>query len=170
MAKIDSFFIRATVNAEHAAGFHEEPIDLGAYVDALGKSILRVHNVQVTYSDSTGRSSEILGNEVGVAQWQLTTQEMGNIVLDSNRSLISSGRVHMFNDQGTAKLASNVSEANGINLHEWSNGYLLAVESIYLGGSASSAFTGNVYISVVMECTVENMSQSAAMALALSQQ
>ena len=64
----DSFFIRATVNAgnQNATGFEVAPIDLGSYVDALGKSILRIHNVQVTYSDANGTSSEILGNEVGV--------------------------------------------------------------------------------------------------------
>lgn len=76
----------------------------------------------------------------------------------------------MFNDQGTAKLASVVSDVNGINLHEWTNGYLIAVEQIYLGGSATTTFEGDVYVSIVMECTVETMTQSAAMALALSQQ
>jgi len=107
---------------------------------------------------------------VGVAQWQLTTQSMGDIVLDSNRSVVSSGRIHMFNDQGTDKLASMVTDVNGINLHEWTNGYLIAVESLYLGGAATIAFIGDVYVSIVMECTVETMTQSAAMALALSQQ
>ena len=41
---------------------------------------------------------------------------------------------------------------------------------MYLGGSASTDFAGDVYITVVIECTVETLSQSAAMALALSQQ
>lgn len=166
----DSFFIRATKDLGNTAAFHERAIDLGAYVDALGKSVLRIHNIQVSYSDATGRSSDIAGNEVGVAQWQLTTQSMPDHVLDSNRSVVSSGRVHMFNDQGTVKLASIVTDVNGVNLHEWTNGYLIAVESLYLGGSASSAFQGDVYCSIVMECTVETMTSSAAMALALSQQ
>ena len=166
----DSFFIRATKDLGNTNTFHEKAIDLGAYVDALGKSILRIHNIQVTYSDSSGRSSEIVGNEVGVAQWQLTTQSMPDLVLSSNRSVVSDGRIHMFNDQGSAKLASQVTDVNGINLHEWTNGYLIAVESLYLGGSASQGFVGDAYVSIVMECTVETMSQSAAMALALSQQ
>lgn len=166
----DSFFIRATKDLGNTATFHEKAIDLGAYVDALGKSILRIHNIQVSYSDSTGRSSNIAANEVGVAQWQLTTQSMTDTVLDSNRSVVSSGRIHMFNDQGSIKLASLVTDVNGINIHEWTNGYLVAVESLYIGGSATSAFEGDCYVSIVMECTVETMSQSAAMALALSQQ
>jgi hypothetical protein len=168
----DSFFIRATVNAgnNNATDFDVTTVDLGSYVDALGKSILRVHNVQVTYSDASGTSSEILGNEVGVCQWQLTTQLPSAIRLSSDRSIISDGGVHMFNDQGTPKLASSVTDANRINVQEWTNGYLIAVEQIYLSGQATTSFTGNVYVSIVMECTVETMTQSAAMALALSQQ
>jgi hypothetical protein len=168
----DSFFIRATTDIGNtdAAGFNVTAIDLGAYVDALGKSILRIHNVQVTYSDNTGKSSTILGNEVGVAQWQLTTQRPTAIRLASDRAVISDGGIHMFNDQASAKLASQVTDANRINLQEWTNGYLIAVEQIYLSGQASPGFVGDVYVSIVMECTVETMTQSAAMALALSQQ
>lgn len=166
----DSFFIRATLDAGNTNTFHQTELDLGAYVDALGKSVLRIHNVQVTYSDNTGASSTITGNEVGVAQWQLTTQSQASLVRSDNRSVVSDGRVHMFNDQGTAKLASTVTDANGINVQEWTNGYLIAVEQMYLGGSATTTFEGDVYISVVLECTVETMTQSAAMALALSQQ
>tara|TARA_R110001583_G_scaffold123824_1_gene275228 strand:- start:517 stop:1047 length:531 start_codon:yes stop_codon:yes gene_type:complete len=166
----DSFFIRTTKDLGNTNTFHEKAIDLGAYVDALGKSVLRIHNIQVTYSDANGASSTIDANEVGVAQWQLTTQSFGSLQLSSNRSVVSDGRIHMFNDQGSPKLASNVSDVNGINLHEWTNGYLIAVEQLYFGGSATTTFVGDVYCSIVMECTVETMTQSAAMALALSQQ
>jgi len=166
----DSFFIRATQNIDSDGSFHEGAIDLGAYVDALGKSILRIHNIQVTYSDSAGKSTEVALNETGVAQWQLTTQSQPDVVLDSNRSLVSSGRVHMSNKNTASALASNVSDENGINLHEWTHGYLIAVESLYLGGAATSYFQEDVYVSLVMECTVETLSQSAAMSLALSQQ
>lgn len=166
----DSFFIRATQNIGMTSTFDEGAIDLGAYVDALGKSVLRIHNIQVTYSDSTGTSNQIDIGETGVAQWQLTTQSMPDTVLDSNRSVISSGHIHMSNKNTSSLLASNVSDENGINLHEWTNGYLVAVEQIYLGGEATAFFQGNVYVSLVMECTVETLTQSAAMALALSQQ
>lgn len=168
--RTDSFFIRQTLDAGNTNTFHQAEIDLGAYVDALGKSVLRIHNVQVTYSDSTGASSTIAANEVGVAQWQLTTQSQGALVRADNRSVVADGRVHMFNDQGSAKLASTVTDANGLNVQEWTNGYLIAVEQMYLGGSATTTFSGDVYISVVLECSVETLSQSAAMALALSQQ
>ena len=45
MAKSDSFFIRAQVNANNDLSFNQVGIDLGAYVDALGKSVLRIHNI-----------------------------------------------------------------------------------------------------------------------------
>ena len=170
MAKSDSFFIRKTVDVGNDNNFQQDAIDLGAYVDALGKSVLRIHNVQVTYSDNVGRSSTINGGESGVAQFQLTTQSQTDVVRPDDKSLITSGRIHVHNFSGNPSLASIVTEANDVNLHDWTNGYLVGVEQIYLGGAASSAFQGDVYVSVVVECTVETLSQSAAMALALSQQ
>lgn len=166
----DSFFLRKTIDTDNIASFVQEAIDLGAYVDALGKSVLRIHNVQVTYSDNTGRSSTVNAGSTGVSQWQLTTQSQSNIVLDSDKSVISSGRCHMHNGGAAPGLADQVTDANGLNLQEWTNGYLVATEQIYFGGSSSSGFAGDVYVTVVLECTVETMSQSAAMALALSQQ
>ena len=52
----------------------------------------------------------------------------------------------------------------------WTNGYLIGVETMYFGGSASDGWIGDVYCSIVMECTSESLTQAAAMALALSQQ
>lgn len=169
MAKSDSFYIRATLDIGNDNLFHQGEIDLGAYVDALGKSVLRIHNIQVTYSDNTGRSSTLTASGGTVAQWQLTTQTQTDIILPSDKSLISSGRVHM-NATVAPGLASEVTDVNDINLHEWKNGYLVAVDTIYLGGSASTNFAGDVYVSVVLECTVETMTQAGAMALSLSQQ
>jgi hypothetical protein len=166
----ETFFIRKTVNIGNTNAFAQGEIDLGAYVDALNKSVLRIHNIQVTYSDATGTSSLIVGNEVGVAQWQLTTQTQSDNIRPDDKSLVSSGRIHMFNDQGTDKLASQVSDVNDVNVQYWTNGYLVATESLYLGGSATTTFVGNVYVTIVMECSVETMSQAKAMALALSQQ
>jgi len=170
MAKSDSFFIRKTIDAENTNSFQQTAIDLGAYVDALGKSVLRIHNVQVTYSDNTGRSSTISPGGSAVAQFQLTTQQQTNIVRPDDKSVVTTGRAHFHNFTGVAGVASIVTEANDVNLHDWTNGYLVGVEQMYLGGSASTDFAGDVYITVVIECTVETLNQSAAMALALSQQ
>ena len=47
----DSFFIRASVTSTGGA-FNQTEVDLGAYVDALGKSVLRIHSIALqTYPD-----------------------------------------------------------------------------------------------------------------------
>ena len=46
----------------------------------------------------------------------------------------------------------------------------LTIAFLYLGGSASTGFDGDVYCTVILECTVEKMDTQAGMALALSQQ
>jgi len=165
MARSDSFFIRATLDCGNSNTYQQNAIDLGAYVDALGKSVLRIHNIAVTFSDSTGRSN-IINNEAA-AQFQLLTQSQTDIVLPSNRAVISSGKLAVDGAGGVATYVST----DYYNLPQhWTNGYLVAVDTIFLGGAASTGFAGDTYCSVVMECTVETMTQAAAMALSLSQQ
>jgi len=165
MARSDSFFIRATLDCGNSNGYQQNAIDLGAYVDALGKSVLRIHNIAVTFSDSTGRSN-IIDNEAA-AQFQLLTQSQTDIVLPSNRAVISSGKLAVDGAGGVATYVSTDYD----NLPQlWTNGYLVAVDTIFLGGAASTGFAGDTYCSVTMECTVETMTQAAAMALSLSQQ
>jgi hypothetical protein len=84
--KSDSFFIRQTLNADNTNSYQETPIDLGAYVDALGKSVLRIHNVAVTFSDPNGKALEVTGNSSAAAQFQLLTQSQTDIVFSSNRA------------------------------------------------------------------------------------
>lgn len=165
MARSDSFFIRANLNVGHAATFAQTAIDLGAYVDALGKSVLRIHNIACTFSDGTGTSN--LVTTAAAAQFQLTTQSQTDTVMASNRSVISSGKINV---NGTGGLATAVSHDFDNLPQLWTNGYLVAVDQIFLGGEASAGFAGNVYCSIILECTVETMTQAAAMALALSQQ
>lgn len=172
MAKSDSFFIRATLDCDNTNAYQQTGIDLGAYVDALGKSVLRIHNIAVTFSDSTGRSLEVTSSgsapfNGAAAQFQLLTQSQTDIVLPSDRSIISTGRIIA---QGNGGIAGYVSDHFDNLPQMWENGYLVAVDQIFLGGAASTSFDGNVYCSIVMECTVETMTQAAAMALALSQQ
>lgn len=169
----DSFFIRATTNISRDNTYQETSIDLGAYVDALGKSVLRIHNIVVTMSDSTGRTSEV--SSEAAAQFQLLTQSQatdigsatGGIVLPSNRFVVASGRLIA---DGAGTIPTYVSQDFDNLPQEWTNGYLVGVDAIYLGGAASSGFDGNVYCSIILECTVETLTQAAAMALALSQQ
>lgn len=167
MGKSDSFFIRASVVTSNG-NFSQTDIDLGAYVDALGKSVLRIHNVQVQYRDSSNPAAPILSNSAGThaeACWQLTTQSAGAIRYADDRSVISSGMCEAA-EQTTGQATF---EASDINLQEWTNGYLVGVESIHLGGQ-QTGLVSDSRISIVMECSVETLSQAAAMALSLSQQ
>ena len=169
MAKTDSFFIRAKIEGVNL--FTQTSIDLGAYVDALGKSVLRIHNVQVMYNYGGNFSNPTLTNPntEAATRWQLTTQSQTQMRDATDKSLISSGSFLASNGAVGSGLIFATEEMD-INLQDWTNGYLVGVEQIYLGGTSGSNFDNNPDICVVLECTVETLSQSAAMALALSQQ
>lgn len=176
MAKSDSFFIRHSLNVDNTNAYFQDPIDLGAYVDALGKSVLRIHNIAVSVTDSAGRSPDLAaGGSNGEAKnaacsFQLTTQTQTDMVLASDKSVIASGLVNAANMDASVGVASIVSDQFDNLPQLWTNGYLVAVDTMYLGGSASTGFNEDVYVTITAECTVEKMSQAAAMALALSQQ
>jgi hypothetical protein len=172
MAKSDSFFIRASVDGTLGA-FAETTIDLGAYVDALGKSVLRIHNINYSWGPtaSAGGASDwdLAANASGYHVAQLTTQSQTTGVVASNKSVIGKCQLHLSNDTGTANRISMMSMDADVGPERYENGYLVATENIFLGldlqniGPAASCY-------VILECTVETMSQAAAMALALSQQ
>jgi len=175
MPKSDSFFIRADLNCGGSTptGFNtyfQIPLDLGAYVDALGKSVLRIHNIAVSFTDKEGTSVEITGAEETAAQFWLLTQSQTKAVLPSNKAVVASGTVNAYRTQAGAGLAAQVYDHFDNLPQLWTNGYLIAVDTLYLGGQASEHWEGDVVCSITMECTVESMSQAAAMALALSQQ
>lgn len=169
MAKSDSFFIRATVNT--TGSFAQTPIDLGAYVDALGKSVLRIHNVAVqTYQSAPGADWSIPHNTNANLSYQLTTQSQTAVLNATDKSVIASGALHIANALPlVANGYSFLSDSPDVMPQDWTSGYLVAVEQIYLGAACDAQLSvGNV--TVVLECTVETMTQAAAMALALSQQ
>ena len=170
MAKSDSFFTRAQVNLGQTNTFNQVSVDLGAYVDALGKSVLRIHNIAPSFTDSGGASATLDSGASAAAQFQLTTQTQGALITGLDKSMISSGMINAVNQESAVGIASVVSESFDNAPQLWTNGYLVAVDTIYLGGRASTGFAEDVYCTLVMECTVETMTQAAAMALALSQQ
>jgi len=168
MAKSDSFFIRATT-AFNGTTFEQNAVDLGAYVDALGKSVLRIHNIAVQWGDPL-ESAQAAGTNVHqTCAYQLTTQSQTTMVDVTDKSVIASGRLQLHTD-GT-QAVTQVNDFVDLAPQAWTAGYLVGVEQIYLGvDSDSSANLGLSRCSIVLECTVETLSQSAAMALALSQQ
>jgi len=168
----DSFFIRKSLLVDNAGAHVETSIDLGAYVDALGKSVLRIHNIAVQFSDSAGNAAQIAAADDSAAiQYQLTTQSQADTVLISDKSVIASGIVYGQNQFASDEFPA-VSQAMDMLPQLWSNGYLVAVDQIYWAGEASGGWVAaeDMTISCVLECTVETMDERAAMALALSQQ
>jgi len=165
MARSDSFFIRATVETD-GLNFNQTSIDLGSFVDALGKTVLRIHNISVEYGTAGENVANGSANAVSDINYQLTTQSQGALTDLSNRSLISSGQLTVSWDQ-TVALAV-MSEKQNAAPQDWTNGYLIAVESIFLGVDQGVDLLSQV--SIVLECTVETMTAAASMALALSQQ
>ena len=164
----DSFFIRAAGNSAVGA-FQQIEVDLGAYVDALGKSVLRIHSIAVqNYPGTIGEDWVITANSEANVTWQLTTQTQAGLVSAQDRSVVSTGRLDIANNAAGGGFTFLSNDAD-ILPQDWTNGYLIAVESLYLGieGDAQLA---DANVAIVMECTVETLSQQAAMALALSQQ
>lgn len=176
MAKSDSFFIRIQKNVGKDNNFQEEPVDLGAYVDALGKSVLRIHNIAVSLTDANALTVSMdAGGAAGEAtnakaQFQLTTQTQSAMVTAINKSVISSGQLTACNLDASDSFPSIVSESFDNLPQMWTNGYLVAVDTIFLGGAAGLKWKEDVMWTLVLECTVETMNVASAMALALSQQ
>jgi hypothetical protein len=168
MAKSDSFFIRASTDF-NGTTFTQTNVDLGAYVDALGKSVLRIHNIAVQWGTPVDAIS-IPAGATNTNAFQLTTQSQSATVPITDKSVIASGKLTGFSGNAGATTPV-VSTDLDISPQQWTNGYLVGVEQIYLGvDSTDSGALGVNQCSIVLECTVETLSQSGAMALALSQQ
>lgn len=165
MAKSDSFFIRASVPT-NTTTFAQQAVDLGAYVDALGKTVLRVHNISVQYGNPLDPPTAS-ANSTNLIAMQLTTQSQTTMVNADDRSLIAGGKLMIGGDAGA--VVNVISESLDVAPQMWTNGYLVGVEQIYLATDAT-ANVGLDSVNIVLECTVETLNQSAAMALALSQQ
>lgn len=175
MAKSDSFFIRANVTTNNTT-FAQAEIDLGSFVNlGVSKStILRIHQIDVQYADATDAGGNIYYDAaVGGAttMWQLTTQSQSALVYAHDKSVAASGSLRIWVDPTSTAHVSAVSEKTDMNPSDFTNGYLCAVDSLFLGTKQSAALdSGEVVISLVMECTLENATQANSVALALSQQ
>ena len=172
MAKTDSFFIRESLTVDNSATFAQATIDLGAFVDALGKSVLRIHNIAVMLSDDVGNAAQVQASaDSAAAQFQLTTQTQTDIVLSSDKSVVASGIIYAVNSFSSDEFPQVYQEMDMLP-QQWTNGYLIGVEQLYLGGEGSAGWVAadNITFSIVLECTVETLNEKAAMSLALSQQ
>lgn len=170
--KTDSFFIRGKVQMVAAGTYTSNEIDLGAFVDALGESVLRIHNIQCAICDDDSYMSGPLpassGGGLNIG-YQLTTSNQDGLVLLDDKSVVASGKFWtQYVASGTTVIARN--DWVDVGPQEWTNGYLVGVDTLYLASEADGAASDGYYVMICMECTSEKLSKSSAMALALSQQ
>lgn len=176
MAKTDHFYIRSEVsNPVAGTPFDQTEIDLGSFVDALGKSVLRIHSISVHFDSITnpGTNLTLLTNNSNALSWQLTTQSQTANVNLNNKSVISLGSTNFAANTAAAGLTTVMDQGDRVD-QRWKNGYLVAVEQIFFGMSGGRdtgwSIVGDQQASIILDCTVETLSEKAAMALALSQQ
>ena len=178
MAKTDSFFIRAIASCGTAAlGGEEVTLDLGSFVN-LGvtkSTIMRIHNIAVQWAVN-GNVTEVFAmaaDGCDKVAFQLTTQSQSDMVNATDKSLISSGSLQAYLVGGTAGELTGITQDLDVSPQDWQNGYLVAVDSLFLRVKRESTSTAGINDSVscaiVIECTLENASQASALALSLSQ-
>ena len=169
MAKSDSFFIRAKLTQTGNA-YVETEIDLGSFVNlGITKStVLRIHaiEIQIADADAPEKGPYVNGATMNIG-WDLTTQQQTTLVTLADKSVVASGR-YMISESTNVDFDSVSKDQMP---QTWRNGYLIAVDSLWLSSDADATSTNGDYnISIVMECTLENATQASSTALALSQQ
>ncbi len=180
MAKSDSFFIRAIVEADSGGAFAQTEIDLGSFVNlGVSKStLLRIHNVAVQFTDGETTSGitpelpiySIVAGGAKIA-WQLTTQTQTDLVAAHDKSVVATGGLNLTGNPNSTAHAIGQSSHMDISPQQWTNGYLIGVDTMYLGTEMGGTLaSGSASVAVVLECTLETATQASSTALALSQQ
>lgn len=177
MPKTDAFFIRASASATAADQYLEVEIPLGSFVDVMANSVLRVLNIEGEWSqgpnstDTPGGVPTMAGNQAGDATWQLATQTQSSLVGLNDKQIVAKGALWARNPDAAANPPSQVYSDSHLPQH-YSEGYLIATESIFLGVERSDDWTldDDLTFNMVLECQVEKLDAKKGMALALSQQ
>jgi len=177
MAKGETFFIRAQVTPDDTEAFVQTTLDLGAYVDALGKSTLLIRSIEGEWATGPRATAGANGapfmdaNSADYAVWQLTTQSQEGLVGLNDRAVIGKGQLWARNPDGSSNPPTQVYQDSHMPQH-YSEGFIVAVDSIYLGAIAGTSWASgaDLTFNIVLECEVQRMTEAKAMALALSQQ
>jgi len=174
-----TFFLRSQLIAPNDQSFPSAEIDLGAYVN-LGSTkpqILRVHSVQVQFSDSQGLVPSI---DAAASPADAKSAFCSTAITTKERS--ATNVIPMLGDDETmftaAIVGSNLnddkdqgifSDAMDIAPQHLTNGYLVGVDTLHLYACADDGWAENVYVSYCLECSVEPATRENAINLALSQ-
>jgi hypothetical protein len=171
MAKSDNFYLRAEVLCPADETINEVELDLGSYVNLGMKAstLLRINAVDVAYQDANGLVPAVDAGGAAYANWVLATQSSTTMTRLEDRSVVSSGAVQMYNATAGAGSPSAISDQSDINPRELIGGYDIAVDTLYLRGTADDAFNESVYIGIVLECEQISATRDNATALAISQ-
>jgi len=165
----NSFFIRAQNTVFTSSASAEVEIDIGAFVNASDGTIMRIHNVQFQFPnpDVTPTASQTDWTRVS-----LGTQSHTSALGMQSKAYIAGGLLVMSSGDGANEYAT-ISDRIDSNPDVFTNGYLVAVDSLFLSvqntNSGTSLLAAND-VSVLIEATIEKMTPGAAMALSLSQQ
>jgi hypothetical protein len=165
----ESFFLRAQVTS-NGTDFAQTTINLGSYVDVLGQAILKIHGVYPALRNATNQLPYVMGltSQTASITWGLTTQTQTQVPSLTDKSVIASGGCTQTWNSDTEMILSSLDE--DVNVQEFTNGYLVATEDIYLGIDRGTGNGNECDLDIMIECEVVKMSTSKALALALSQQ
>jgi hypothetical protein len=177
MAKSDAFYIRATVTGN--ATYAQAEIDLGSFVNlgVKNSTLLRIHSVQCAVRDANNHEDPVSAASAYGIGWQLTTESQSDLVYMSDKSVVASGQCTGYNGQiaedGSASAdfaTAFITDAYDLNPSEFKKGYLIGVDTLFLGTESSVTLaTGDYRVDLIIECSLENATQSTATSLALSQ-
>jgi len=180
-AKPETFFIRGSVVPDDDATYQQTTIDLGSYVNVGDKKavIMRIHGIEGEWAAGTDASGANTPNgfpfmdasSAGAAVWQLSTQTQTGLIPLTNRSCIAKGQIWASNPIATSASPS-VAYSDSHLPQAYTGGYLVATDNIFLGAYAGSAWaeTSNLTFNMQLEVSLEAVTQSNAVSLALSQQ
>jgi hypothetical protein len=182
MAKGETFFIRGQVIATDDQNRVESEIDLGSYVNlGINKgTALRVHSVQQQVCDSTGLVPIMdAANVAGVSKTAFLNTAITTAQVPTS---FAAGEMPQLNEDyvmftsGLTMYTQDLDTDQGIISHDidvapqdFRNGYLLAVDTLYLYATADNAWAESIHVNFLLECSLESISQATAVSLSLSQ-
>ena len=170
----ESFFLRMSQDS-NGTTYAEGSEDLGAYINLGPKTStgLRIKNIAVSILDHDNPSTPIVSTADTAVYWQLTTSTQTASVYPTDKSVVASGILQVgfsaIGYSGGAGKNNYVSDHADLLPQHWSNGYLVAVDTLYLGIDTAGNLADDVTVAIVLECEQVKITQANATSLALSQ-
>ena len=168
----ETFFIRGQVTIPSSDGaYTSAEIDLGSFVNVGIKSstLIKIHDIQVQVMNSSGFAPRLAGNVAECMAYQLTTQAQTSLVGLDDRSVVASG-IHSLRNPDSATNSPSQGVITDHLPQTYVDGYLVAVDSLFLAGQAGADFEDDLQVNICMEVSMAKATQANAAALALSQQ